>query len=308
MRLVKVCLAAIIVLAGGSQLAEPAGFVVNSHFFPIITRIDGQAGTHWYTEVTISNPQSFQLHVQALVASAGSVTQYTLSAPAMGTLQWGDFVGGFLHLGGNYAMALSAESADNGSRSKDCLGFYASVRVYNSGGSHGTYGQEVPPLDPVAGVLSSGWPAYFTGVNNYGIPGVSGFRTNIGFWNFDSQVVTVRARLYDNFGAMVWQENLSAPRNEPGLVSIPSNVVVIGGTLVIHPLGLKPYVAPYISVIDNSSGDASFRAPLLLNPSVIGVCGTGILSADAHPLHVDQLPEPVTALRDMIDRLQAEAE
>ncbi len=99
-----------------------------------------------------------------------------------------------------------------------------------TGGGSGTHGQEIPQADPLAGFLGS-YVGYFSGVKSYGVAGSSGFRTNVGFWHTGFSDETLRLRLYDNLGALVWQSDVTVERHDPKVVSISATVET--GVLVV---------------------------------------------------------------------------
>ncbi len=252
-----------------ASLAAGGDFLGAEYFFPIVTKTGGLGGTDWLTEVSLANPQEVDLVITVRVAQAGAFSEQSLVLAAGGTSLWEDFLGEVAGSTGNAALYLVAETEPNGGRPAGCLAFAAAVRIYNNGNDTGTFGQAVPPLDPVSGLVGD-WRAYFAGVRNTGSPGSSGFRTNIGFWNLGETAAVLRLQFFDQAGTMQWQQDVTALRHQPFIMGMPEGVST--GMLRADPLGQWLDCAVYISVVDNRTGDASLQTSLIMNPELPDDC------------------------------------
>ncbi len=259
----------LIILFCFASLAVAGDFLGAEYYFPIVTKTSGLGGTDWLTEVSLANPQDVDLVITVRIAQAGTFSEQSLVLPAGGSSLWEDFLGEVAGSTGNAALYLVAEVEGNGGRAVDCLGFSAAVRIYNSGSDAGTYGQAVPPLDPVSGLIGD-WPAYFAGVRTNGSPGSSGFRTNIGFWNLGETAAVLRLQFFDAAGTVQWQQDVTAERHQPFIMGMPEGLSV--GMLRADPLGQWLDCTVYISVVDNQTGDAALQTSLIMNPELPDDC------------------------------------
>lgn len=260
-------------------LASPSGasdFVSASHFFPVVSRTDGLAGTRWLTSVQIFNPQSEELTITARLSAAGSFQTATLVVPPGETHSWADFLGEVFGADGNGALYLEAEAENNSGAPAEHRAFAASMRISTENDDGGSFGQGVPSLDPVAGFLGD-WTAFFPAVSLRGQPGVEGFRTNVGFWNIGAEETRLRLRLVDASGLEVWNEFVTVNRHDPFVMSLPRGLGLVTATLVVDSLGEWVDCAVYISVVDNITGDPTFHTSQLMDPDAVGAGGgTGV--------------------------------
>ncbi len=269
-----ICL--ILTLASPSVASD---LVSSAHYFPVVSRTDGLAGTRWFTSVQIANPQGENLTITARLSSAGTFQTETVVVAAGETKNWPDFLGEVFEFEGNGALFLEADAASNPDLSSERRAFAASMRIFTEGVDGGSFGQGVPSLDPVSGFLGD-WTAYFPAVSLWGQPGVEGFRTNVGFWNIGAEDAQMRLRLLDASGAQVWQQIVTAHRHEPFVMSLPRDLQTETATLEVDTLGEWFDCAVYISVVDNITGDASYLGSQLMDPDTAEV-GSGGEITDA---------------------------
>ncbi len=263
--------------------------------YPIVTAAQGAGGTNWLTEFNITNPQSHAIVVRIYLTQNGEIDEWTLTIPAGETFSWSDFLGDGLGRSGNAAPPLRADEDDNPGYDTDCLEFASSVKIYNSGGGSGTFGQEIPSSDSLSGSVGS-YVAYFTGVKNYGSAGVSGYRTNIGFWHAGYSMEQLRLRIYDADGAIAWQSTVTVHPDTATIISVPTTVT--SGALVVNPLGEYVDCVVYISVVDNQTGDGAYRALKKADPDDLAACGvTMTKSLNSSPFDEPKTEEEATARR-----------
>jgi hypothetical protein len=269
----RLILCLILTLASPSVASD---FVSAAHFFPVVSRTDGLAGTHWFTSVQIVNPQAEALTITARLSSGGSFQTETVVVPAGETTNWPDFLGDVFGAEGNGALFLEADAASNQNRPPECRAFAASMRIFTEDEGGGSFGQGVPSLDPVTGFLGD-WIAYFPAVALWGQTGSGGFRTNVGFWNIGVDDARLWLRLLDASGEQVWEQYVTAGRHDPFVMSLPRDLQLETATLVVDTLGEWLDCAVYISVVDNITGDASFQTSQLMDPDSAAACDGGNL-------------------------------
>jgi len=250
--------------------------VSSAHYFPVVSKTDGLAGTRWFTSVQIANPQTEALTITARISSAGTFLTETVTIAAGETRSWTDFLGEVFEFEGNGALFLEADAASNPNLPSERRSFAASMRIFTEGVDGGSFGQGVPSLDPVSGFLGD-WTAYFPAVSLWGQPGVEGFRTNVGFWNIGTDDAQMRLRIFNSSGVQVWQQLVTAHRHEPFVMSLPRDLQIETATLVVDTLGEWLDCAVYISVVDNITGDASYLGSQLMDPdtAAAGSLATG---------------------------------
>ena len=156
------------------------------------------------------------------------------------------------------------------------LPFTASMRVYNWT-SKGTFGVNVPAVNPEAGLFGlEEIMGAATGVQNYGSTGVSGFRTSLGLMSIeteDSQAVAIVVSDYR--GVIVWENSLWLDPMEFTQISLPKNLTVYDGTLLVLSSGV---ITSYITVVDNRSGDGVYRMPVQFDLGEMGYIKSALKS------------------------------
>lgn len=261
-------------------------FVSATHFFPIVSRTDGLAGTQWLTTLQITNPQLQELQVTARLSTGGSIQSRSFTIAQGETLSWIDFLGDVFAFEGNGALLLEAEAQQNGQVPPERRSFAASLRISTRGTDGGSFGQGVSSSDPVTGFLGD-WVAYFPAVSLSGRPGVDGFRTNVGFSSIGTGSAQMRLRILDPIGQEVWQQVVVVARHDPFVMALPRSLELETGTLVVEPIGGWLDCAVYISVVDNITGDAVFLSSQLIDPDAVAACG----GADSPQASSDRLRE-----------------
>ena len=251
--------------------------------FPVVAKVLGQAGTDWRTEACVTNLADGPIEIRvALEGSPPHVRYVELNGHQ--TVCSEDVVAELFQLT-DYTgwMSFLIEQWDHVAKALPAI--TASVKIYNDT-SQGTYGQEIQPIHFCNGVDEL--EAYFgivSGVQNWGVPGESGFRTNIGatplglFGPF--QVVTVEVRGPN--GASRWREQFELDHFHSHQFSLPPSVVVYDGYLTIRS---ERRMAAWVSIVDNRTGDGIFRVPIQVETSDINPLG-GVSEAVLDDLPVD---------------------
>ena len=249
-------------------LASPSvasDLVSPTQYFPVVSRTDGLAGSRWFTSVQITNPHIEAITVTARLSAGGSFQTESVVIPAGETTTWPDFLGEVFDFEGNGALFLEADFVSYTDLPTPLPTFAASMRIFTEGVDGGSFGQGVPSLDPVSGFLGD-WTAIFPAVSLWGQPGVEGFRTNVGFWNIGAEDARMRLTILDEAGAEVWQQFVTAHRHEPFVMSLPRDLQIETATLMVDTLGEWLDCAVFISVVDNTTGDASYLGSQLMDP------------------------------------------
>jgi len=265
----KLILCLILALASPSAASD---LVSATHFFPVVSRTDGLAGTRWSTAVQIANPQTEDLTITAWLSMGGALQSETFVVSAGETASWQDFLAEVFDAVGNGALLLDADADANQNLPAERRGFAASMRIFTEGFGGGSFGQGVPSLDPVTGFLGD-WIATFPAVVLWGRPGEGGFRTNVGFWNIGTDDAQLRLRILDTSGAQVWQQFVTVYRDDPMVMSLPRELGLPAATLVVDSLGEWLDCAVYISVVDNITGDATYLGSQLMDPGAAAAGG-----------------------------------
>ena len=229
----------------------------DSYTFPVISKTAGVAGTQWLTELCISNPSDQQLNIKFVAVKNGEwwnvMGYYFLPQESH---CWQDAVASVFSDTGSMGLLLSAPSDMN--PGVEDRRFAASVKIYNNASS-GTYGQEIPPVSPRnPWALLSGSTALIPGIQNHGVAGQSGFRTNIGLFNSGGETDTVEVYLHSDNGNLLWSRQVSLDGYSLTQFAVPSSISVHDGIVTVVVDGPSPVIA-YASIVDNRTGDGSLR-------------------------------------------------
>ena len=243
--------------------------------FPVVAKVQGQAGTDWRTEACVTNLADDPIEIRvALEGSPPHVTYVELNGHVTACSE--DVVAELFQLTDYTGWMSILIEEHHGSKALPAIA--AGVKIYNAA-SHGTYGQEIQPIHFCNGVDEL--EAYFgivSGVQNWGVPGGSGFRTNIGATSLElfgqPQVVTVVVRGPN--GASRWLEQFELSNMHSHQISLPPSVAVHDGYLTIRS---ERRMAAWVSIVDNVTGDAVFRVPIQVETSDIH--GLGEVSDEA---------------------------
>ena len=241
-----------------SPIVEAYQTVSNFFVFPVVARVPGAGGTNWVTEVCVGNPQTVNLVITGCLTTTGGVVGCgDFVMPSKTETCVADVIG-YLGLEGMGTLWLEALPENNPNPNR--RGFIATAMVYNNDPS-GRFGQDIPgvTVGTQYGVLFSGDEALIPGLHNFGAPGSSGARSNIGLVNLSSTSARVDLYLYDSQGRLVWQQTRTLAPFE----LYQRNVPAAGFT---YTMGLQTFgeaIVAYGSVVDNQSGDGVLRPTFL---------------------------------------------
>lgn len=255
----KLMIVAALVMA----LAIPAsaGHYGDFYLIPAAGHLPGANDTFFQTDLFIQNfndTETLILDIVVIDAATGelnALNEDPILVPARGSAKLvdllDDYMGqestlGALLVGGSHAFAVTS-------------------RTYNTGGGEGTYGQTVPGVrdfvDNSSGMTPDMASAYLPGIVNN-----DEFRTNLGMVvganDFVNEPLTVSVRLLDENGSQYEStEYTFAPGQFAQMqVAIDSidDMMVDVASAVVTVTGGNGTIVPYLSVVDNQTGDANF--------------------------------------------------
>lgn len=246
-------------------LALPAAAAHYSDFYviPIAGHVPGVNDTFYRSDVAIYNFQDTAITVNMALVESGLGLTNNVSAigepvmvPANGSVLLEDVLEGYRGLESVLGSILIGADQP----------FAVVSRAFTNREDGGTYGQTVPAVDgfleDVSGVTD---PA----VARAWIPGArsnSQYRTNIGFvagsGDSSSESLAVKVELYDQSGDSLGSETFLLPGGSFNHTQFNTSVITgqtftVAGVEVTIPSG-NGAVIPYISVVDNETGDGGF--------------------------------------------------
>ena len=259
-----------------ATLAAPLAAQVNdTYVIAVAGAVRGGANTNWATQADIFNPQAYWLTVSIVfIPTHGEPgVEVLLDIGPNENITVDNILEDWFELRGTGSLLLATFPEDNPDVPDDVLSrsFLVTTRTYNTT-NIGTYGQSIPGV--WAGLFDfdfDGISAISHGVRNYGTPGVSGYRTNVGAVNLGRWSVTLLVNVYDTFGDIV-AEGLEFKLFPMGHEQQALPVSVVDGTVefFLDDPTQDSVVFPYISVVDNRSGDGVYGNPILLaDPDIL---------------------------------------
>lgn len=268
-------------------LALPLAAQVNdTYVIPASANVPGAYGTRWMTQFSVFNPQSYELRVRvALVPTVGTkLTGYqaTFRVPANSVAYSDNILDDLFDIGGSGALLVATFPEDNPGVPNDVVSrsFLLTTSTYNNSAA-GTFGQTIPGV--------------WAGLQDYKTDGISaiahgvrnidrlGWRTNIGAANLGRYSVTMRVSVYDADGRTVLS---NAPFTIPPMSHLQDRlpVQVDRGSIefFVDDASQDAVVFPYVSTIDQLSGDPTYQYPTLLaTPGVL--YGKNAMDVTANP-------------------------
>lgn len=251
------------------SLASVAAAQVNdTYVIPVSTNVAGAFGTRWMTQFSVFNPQTdhpLKISVTWLPTGGGRGLEGTFTVPANSVAYSDNILADLFGIDtGSGALLVATFAEDNPGVPNDVLSraFAVTSNTYNNVKS-GTYGQTVPGT--------------WTGLQDFDTDGISaiahgvrniarlGWRTNIGATNLGRTSVTMYVTIYDADGHTLLNR---APFNLPPLGHIQDRLPIEVDRGSIEFFVSDPtrdaVVFPYVSTIDQLSGDPTYQTPTLL--------------------------------------------
>lgn len=229
-----------------------------SYVVPAVANKEGAQGTDWHTDLTIYNPQDYNLPlvIQFLQAgrdnSSGVPTIDNFEIFPWETLSFWDVLGpdGFDKRGQTGSLLVFVDDLKRTCTGHECdIAVFARTYTLDPNASTGEFGQAIPGC-PVNLGLDRSVIAFMPQLMDD-----SDFRTNAGVVSLTNAVVTVRFELQNKEGKIIQRVDkvlLPFGHAQWGL-----NRTVTGGTLAAFILAGPgdAMVVPYASVVNNATGD-----------------------------------------------------
>jgi hypothetical protein len=257
-----------------SCLTIPAAAqLTDAYVIPAAGKANGNNGTRWLTQLSLFNPHFDYPLTVSLTYLPGNPQldgiERLIELPPNSTYVTDDLLGDVFETNGTGSVLAATFAEDNPGVGTDevDMAFLINTNTYNDASS-GTYGQTIPGV--FRGLLDyqdSEITAVAHGIDN---STRLGFRTNVGATNLGRCSVTMLVSAYDADGRKVLDEApFILPPLGPFQGALP--VQIEGGTiefLVEDPCRASDddyaVVFPYVSTIDNLSGDPRYQSPTLL--------------------------------------------
>lgn len=246
--------------------------VNDTYVIPVIASVPGDRGTIWSTELNLFNPQSYPLAVRMiyLPTLTGLSTEIIVDIEANSNGWVSSVLPELFETNGTGSLLVATFPEDNPGVPDDVLSrsFLLNTKTFNNAPT-GTFGQYVPGV--WAGLLDfefDGISSIAHGIRN---SDSAGFRANIGAANLGNTTAILYVTVYNAAGELVADR---LPFTVPfyGHLQQRLPVAVDRGTVefFLDDPSLDAVVFPYVSVVDNRSGDAVFMSPVLLaDPSIL---------------------------------------
>lgn len=260
-----------------------AAQVNDTYVIPVAANVAGAYSTRWMTQLSIFNPQTqypLAVDVVFVPTGGGKSLEALLKVPANGGWYTDNALSDIFGVAGSGALLIAVFPEDNRSVPNDVLSrsFLVTSNTFNNS-SAGTFGQTVQGT--------------WTGLQDYATDGISavahgvrniarqGWRTNIGAVNLGRQSVTLRVTVYDYDGRTILNR---APFFIPPMAHfqdrLPIEVDRASIEFFVDDSSKKGVVFPYVSTIDQLSGDPTYQNPTLL-ASAKSLYAKGVLTQPA---------------------------
>lgn len=229
-----------------------------SWIIPAAANTPGNGGTYWKTDVSIHNPQSWELPLVVQFLETGQVNDFVPTLDLViypyETINLWDVLGPDLFDTRGTGALLIYVPADEPCPDLECR-FLATSRTFTSdpSGGFGEFGQALPGAALLEGTdwLTYGYAA---GILNDGLD----FRCNVGVASWTAEWTQVAVDLQDADGAIIDTQVFDLPPF--GHLQRRLRTSVTGGSLVFY-LTDGPndaFVYPYASVVNQVTGDPSY--------------------------------------------------
>jgi len=237
-------------IAVASTLAPISAPGAYAYVVPTSAHKDGFNGTHWVTDLVLTNPGLADATARLYFVKGGRDNSgspaHTVTVPLRRSLKLVDVVAGtFLEGSASGAILVGSD-----------VPLIVTSRTYNDALT-GTFGQFVEGV-PVGQAFGAGTTAWLTGLAQ-SVTDTMGFRTNVGVVNASGKHVRVEIALYGSDG--VWLGKRTVDLNPYDFQQVdrvytglaPSGVD--GGYALVSSATPDAALFAYASVIDNSTGD-----------------------------------------------------
>lgn len=264
-----ILLATLVALAAFPALAQ----VNDTYIIPAAANSQGGFGTRWLTRLSIFNPQlDYPLVVSVVYLPTGGATgsEVLVTIPENSLYYSDNALSDLFHVSGGGALLVATFPEDNPGVPDDVIAraFLVTSDTYNNDPG-GTYGQTIPGI--WTGLYDYEYDDYGISAVAHGIRNIAseGWRTNIGAVNLGRCNASLLVSVYDADGRTLANK---IPMTLPPLGHIQQTlpVQVENGSvevIVDDPCATTndyAIVFPYVSTIDQFSGDPAYQTPTLL--------------------------------------------
>jgi hypothetical protein len=240
--------------------------VNDTYVIPVAGNTPGAFGTRWMTRFSLFNPQTYQLRVSVTYVPTlgGRGIEKIVPVPANAIAFTDNILADLFSVQGGGALLVATFPEDNPGVPNSVLArsFLVTTDTFNNS-SAGTFGQSIPGIwTGLQDFNSDGISAVAHGIRNLSR---QGWRANVGAVNLGRSSVTMRVTVFDIDGNTIAR---NIPFNIPPLAhlqdSLPVQVDRGSVEFFVDDPTKQAVVFPYVSVIDQLSGDPTYQSPTLL--------------------------------------------
>jgi hypothetical protein len=258
----------------------------DTYVIPAAGNTAGAFGTRWMTRFSVFNPQSYSLKISVTLVPTlgGQGIEKLVTVPANAVTLFDNVLEDLYHVGGTGALLVATFPEDNPGVPNHIVdrAFLVETDTFNNAAT-GTFGQTIPGVwSGLQDTSVDGITAIAHGIRNLSH---NGWRANIGAVNLGRSNVTLRVSVYDYDGHTILNK---APFEIPPLAHLQSALPIevdrgsVEFFLDDHSSDKNAVVFPYVSVIDQFSGDPTYHSPVLLaTPSILFPGATSAAKAAA---------------------------
>lgn len=232
--------------------------------------VSGTEGTSWVTDVVLHNPDAFDAEAGLRFLEDGldnSLAEAVpITVPAFASLRLVDII-----------SATFGRSETTGAILVNSnKGLLVTSRTYNDA-EQGTYGQYIP------GVPRDQWITGSDAVVLLQLTGTADFRTNIGVANLGDEPLEAQVELFSADASSLGTFFISLPAWSYEQVNevFANGAPVEDGYAVISAMSESAAYLTYASVVDDSSGDPEFIAPVTQSAEALYVPAAAHVAGDA---------------------------
>jgi hypothetical protein len=244
-----------------------AAQVNDTYVIPAVANASGGYGTHWMTQLSIFNPQTYDLKVSLtwLPTGGGRGLEALITVPSNSVAFADNSLSEIFNVGGTGAYLVATFPEDNPGVTNDVISrsFLVTTNTVNKLSDGGTFGETIPGV--------------WSGLQDYATDGISaishglrhiarfGWRTNFGGVNLGSTAVSLRIRVYDANGqTLVKDLAYTIPAQGHMQWSMPVEVDRGSMEFFVDDPSKKAVVFAYTSTLDRFTGDPMYESPTLL--------------------------------------------
>jgi hypothetical protein len=241
--------------------------VNDTYVIPAVANASGGFGTRWMTQLSIFNPQTYDLKVSLtwLPTGGGKGLEALITVPSNSVAFADNSLSEIFNVGGTGAYLVATFPEDNPGVTNDVISrsFLVTTNTVNKLSDGGTFGQTIPGV--------------WSGLQDYTTDGISaishglrhiarfGWRTNFGGVNLGSAPVSLRIRVYDANGqTLVKDLAYTIPAQGHMQWSMPVEVDRGSMEFFVDDSSKKAVVFAYTSTLDRFTGDPMYESPTLL--------------------------------------------